>query len=331
MRLVAGFAALVLAACATAPAPQHRIEEASYLSIGGIEQYVTIRGDDDRKPILLFVHGGPGDAQSGFVKTYAPYERDFVLVQWDQRGSAHTFARSGGKTPNFTANQVIDDGVALAGQLRARFPYNRLVLMGHSWGTVIATGMAQKQPKLFDAYVGTGQIASWAAGVQFQFDLLKGEARRANDATLLAALEAIGKPDPTNVNQYFTSIARPLRQHMAASDTGWLTNLKARALSDGQTEADIQASGDGQSASGAAFIQAIVHEDLESTATRFAMPYCVIQGAGDVSTPTAPAKAYFDKVTAPKKKFAVIENAGHFALVTHTAEVIAALKACPGV
>jgi hypothetical protein len=87
-----------------------QIEEASFITIGGIEQWVTIRGDDRRKPVLMLLHGGPGDVQSPFVSTYAPYEKDLVLVQWDQRGAGRTFARNGaaGVTRESSVNRIRD-------------------------------------------------------------------------------------------------------------------------------------------------------------------------------------------------------------------------------
>jgi pimeloyl-ACP methyl ester carboxylesterase len=330
MRIAFGWVLItwLSAACASAPptAPQ-RIEETSYVQVGGIDQLITIRGDDTRKPVLLVVHGGPGDAQSFFVESYAPYEKDFVLVQWDQRGAGRTFEKLGASTPNLTLEQQVADGVDLAEQLHKRFPRNDLVVLGHSWGSVIATGMVQKRPDLFDAYVGTGQVATWAAGVQWQFDFLKERARASNDTAALASLEAIGKPDPLNIVQYFT-FSRPLRSQMNDSDKAWFANMKAIAARSGATDADIDTAGKGMDFSGGKLIQSMVREDLVATASRFSTRYCVIQGEHDLSTPTAPAKVYFDIVAAPKKRFAVIEGAGHFALATHQAQFIAEMKAC---
>src|SRR5262245_42463321 len=312
------------------PGPVHgqgsaqRIEEASFITIGGIEQWVTIRGDDRRHPVLLLLHGGPGDVQSPFVSTYAPYEKDFVLVQWDQRGAGRTFAKNG--AAGVTREQLIADGIDLAEQLRKRFPRAPLILFGHSWGTVIATGMAQQRPDLFAAYVGTGQVSSWADTVQFQFDFLRERYEDKGDTAALAALEAIGKPDPKNVSQYF-GFSRPLRQNMNASDTAWLTGLRQTYSANGETEETVKAIGDGMSASGSALIGASVAEDLSTTATSFKIPYYVIQGRYDLFTPTPLAEAYFNKVSAPKKRLIIIEDAGHFALATHQAEMTAALKA----
>src|SRR5688500_5995235 len=104
-------ASAVLCACFHAPAYAERVEEASFISIGGIDQWVTIRGDDD-KPVLLLHHGGPGDVQSPFVSVYALYENDFLLVQWDQRGAGQIFAASG--AADITLETQISDGIELS-------------------------------------------------------------------------------------------------------------------------------------------------------------------------------------------------------------------------
>jgi pimeloyl-ACP methyl ester carboxylesterase len=316
-------AALMVAGPAEAQSPSRRLEEASYQTVGGIAQWVTIRADDGRHPVLLLLHGGPGDVQSPFVSTYAPYEKDFVLVQWDQRGAGRTFARNG--AAGVSLERLVADGADLAGQLRARFPNQKLIVFGHSWGSVIATALVQARPDLFDAYVGTGQVASWAGMVQFQFDFLERRYRESGDAAALAALEAIGTPDPKNVGQYFT-FSRPIRQYLNPSDTAWLKNMRALALANGETEATLEMTGAGATASGAALIGSSVSENLSSTALRFDLPYYVIQGRHDLFTPTPLAEAYFNAVVAPRKRLVVIEDAGHFALATHQDEVLAALK-----
>jgi proline iminopeptidase len=317
------FAVLLLAGSLHARSSVQRIEEASFITIGGIEQWVTTRGDDRRNPMLLLLHGGPGDVQSPFVSTYAPYEKDFVLVQWDQRGAGRTFAKNG--AAGVTREKLIADAIDLAEQLHKRFPRTPLILFGHSWGTIIATGMAQQRPELFAAYVGTGQVSSWAGTVQFQFDFLRQRYKEQGDTAALAALEAIGTPDPKNVKQYF-GFSRPIRQNMNASDTAWLTGLRKTYNANGVTEEMVKTIGDGMSGSGSALIDASIEGDLSATAISFKIPYYVIQGRHDLFAPTPLVEAYFAKISAPKKRLIVIADAGHFALATHQAEVIAALK-----
>jgi pimeloyl-ACP methyl ester carboxylesterase len=174
--------------------------------------------------------------------------------------------------------------------------------------------------------VGTGQVSSWADTVQFQFDFLRLRYKEKGDTAALAALDAIGKPDPTNVKEYF-GFSRPIRQNMNASDTAWLANLRKRYSANGETDEIVKTIGDGMSATGSALIGSSVEEDLSATATSFKIPYYIIQGRHDLFSPTPLVEAYFNKVSAPKKRLIIIEDAGHFALATHQAEVIAALKA----
>jgi proline iminopeptidase len=308
----------VLESVACRPAPALRIEEARFLTVGGIEQWVTLRGDHGRDPVVLLVHGGPGDVQSPFRTAYAPFERHFVLVQWDQRGAGRTFGRNG--AADVTLERQAADGIDLAGQLRARFPGQPLVLLGHSWGSVVATEMAQKRPDLFAAYVGTGQVAGWAETVQFQFEFLKDVARRKGDAAMLARLEEIGRPDPTDVPQYF-KFSWPLRQNLDPADAAWFAGMLKAVQADGATEADLRTIGDGMGASGRALIGTSVRTDLPASARSFALPYYVIQGRHDVFAPTVLAERYFAAVEAPRKELVIIEDAGHFALATHAGEV----------
>jgi pimeloyl-ACP methyl ester carboxylesterase len=331
MRVAALSVMSLICGCVTAPPTEaRRIEQAGYRSVGGIEQWVTIRGDDANKPLLLLIHGGPGDVQSPFVSTYAAYERDFVLVQWDQRGAGRTFQRYGKDTPGLSLERVVADGIDLSEQLHKQFPKNRLILLGHSWGSIVATGMVQSRPDLFSAYVGTGQVASWSAVVNNQFDFLLAAARKAGDTTTVAALEAIGRPDPLNVGQYFGAVARTLRANQPDPDKAWLASIPELLKEHGATDDQLKANSAGTTFSATVLIGSLTHADLQSSALVFSVPYCVIQGQSDLNSPTAPAKTYFDRVTAPRKRFAIIETAGHFAVATHQREVIVNIKKCLG-
>src|SRR5690349_20261568 len=100
------------------PHQNTRIEEAAFIKLGGIEQWVTIRGDNRDAPVLLLLHGGPGDVQSPLIDIYADYEHNFILVQWDQRGAGMTFGKYKEQTPDLTLNQLISDGIELAEYLK---------------------------------------------------------------------------------------------------------------------------------------------------------------------------------------------------------------------
>jgi hypothetical protein len=60
------------------------IDESSFVKIGAIDQWVTIRGEDRHDPVLLFLHGGPGDVTNPWsFAFFAPWQQHFTVVQWE--------------------------------------------------------------------------------------------------------------------------------------------------------------------------------------------------------------------------------------------------------
>ncbi len=290
------------------------------MKLGGVEQWVTIRVADRANPVLLIVHGGPGDAQSALVDTYAVYEKDFTVVQWDQRGAGRTYARNPDSAPE--PERVVSDGIELASRLCEHLSKRKIVVLGHSWGTYLAVGMVRRRPELFAAYVGTGQVGSWRANVRTQFDFMLARSRAAGDRTKVELMEAIGAPDPTDAKQYF-SWWRMRNPYMCEADAKWFEEL--RRLAAGMAEEELRAFGAGMELSGRTTLGAMLATELPTTARTFEVPFFVIQGREDMATPTSVAAKYFDVVKAPKKRLVLVDGAGHFALVTHRAEFLAAL------
>jgi len=320
---------LWLSSCVTAanlPVPTTiatPIQEARFVTLGGIEQWVTIRGADRANPVLLVVHGGPGDAQSSLRSTYAVYEKDFTIVQWDQRGAGKTYAQNPNSPPE--PERVELDGIELAQYLCDYLAKKKILILGHSWGSHLAVEMVQRRPELFAAYIGTGQVGSWRANVQAQFDFMLARSRAANDRTKVELMEAIGTPDPTNAAQYF-SWWRMRNPYMARADVKWFEDLAEIVRTNPDfTEAYMKALGDGMGYSGRTTLSAMLATELPTTANTLKVPVFVIQGKEDMATPTSVAVQYFNVVKAPRKKLILIEHAGHFALVTHREEFLAAL------
>jgi pimeloyl-ACP methyl ester carboxylesterase len=300
------------------------IQETRFVTLGGIEQWITIRGAIRANPVLLIVHGGPGDAQTSLRSVYAVYEKDFTIVQWDQRGAGKTYARNPNSAPE--PERVELDGIELAHYLCDYLATKKILLLGHSWGSYLAIGMVQRRPELFAAYVGTGQVGSFRASIQAQFDFLLAKARAANDRKRVEQLEAIGKPDPSSAQKYFSwwSMRNP---YMPADDAKWFKELREIARSDPAefTEEYMKTLGDGMVYSGNTTVNAMLKTELPTTANTLKVPFFVIQGAEDMVTPVSVAVKYFNVVKAPRKKLILIKGAGHFALVTHREEFLAVL------
>src|SRR5580698_7629644 len=121
--------ALLLAPCMAVAAPRE-ISEQMFVPIGGIDQWLTIKGDARANPVVLFLHGGPGNAESPFADAwYAGGEKHFTLVQWDQRGAGRTFSRNGpGVEPTMTVERMVEDGIEVA-QFLTRHLHKRKILI----------------------------------------------------------------------------------------------------------------------------------------------------------------------------------------------------------
>jgi hypothetical protein len=77
-----------LAAQAARVHAEEGVSEQMFVQIGGIPQWVTIKGEDRNNPVVLFLHGGPRDALSPYADSMdTGWDKSFTLVQWDQRGA----------------------------------------------------------------------------------------------------------------------------------------------------------------------------------------------------------------------------------------------------
>lgn len=312
-----------LACAETGNGTAGRIEEAGFVPIGGIDQWVTIRGNHIDNPILLHVHGGPGVAFSPFVDEFAPYEEDFTVVQWDQRGSGCTFGRYGEATPDVSLNRIAEDGIALAGYLEDHLGNRNIIVFGHSLGSIVATEMVRRAPGKFAAYVGTGQFASFQETVAAQISYLREIANDTDDAILAAELDAVAGLVPYGLEQFFTVIGR-VNDHLPADDVAWNQCMQLRPP-EIMTAEELAKWQGGRQASVGWLMPQVAKVDLFSSAARLEVPYVVIQGSDDIFTPTETAIAYFEAVDAPSKALTIVEGAAHFPHLTHTQEFLSAL------
>ena len=134
------------------------IDEKVHVRINGVDQGMIIRSRDASHPVLLFVHGGPG--MPGYVleqKYPTGLEDDFTVVWWDQRGAGLSYDCVPRET--MTREQFVSDTIAVTDYLRERFGQDRILLLGHSWGSYIGIQAAAQHPELYRAYIGMGQIS----------------------------------------------------------------------------------------------------------------------------------------------------------------------------
>jgi pimeloyl-ACP methyl ester carboxylesterase len=289
-----GAGALLLPGAARAAA----IDEIGYISLGGIEQWVAIQGEDRANPLILYLHGGPGEAQSPFLDMFKPWLADFTVVNWDQRGAGKTYERHGDATPDVTLDREVEDAIALAEYVLGKLGKTKLVLVGQSAGAALGLKVAQRRPDLYYAFVGTGQMVSVMRSAEWQEKQINVPATHdAAEMKVLHQWAITSPPDRPYLKRMTDFMARP-------EAAAW---VKGYDFESGHVGPEMQAF------------------DAMTDALDLAVPYILIQGRADWLTPMAVAKDYFDKVRSKGKVFAPIDG-GHFACFTHAGAFVAALR-----
>ncbi|WP_274654632.1 alpha/beta fold hydrolase [Paenibacillus humicola] len=289
------------------------IAEGSYVRIGGIDQWVTIRGEARDNPILLFVHGGPGSTYSIFHPILRPWEKYFTIVHWDQRGAGKTLRRNGQNgCGTITFDRIAEDGVEVAAHVSRKLGQDKVVLIGSSAGSLPAILMAARCPNLFHAYVGTDQNAPDPKHLAQNLAL---EVMRAAGMEKGARLLERMGPDPSRWalpdfdkrNRFMVKIP----QHVP----NFVMDLVLPALlaSPDHSFRDIIDVFKGMKFSLEHLFQELVTFNYGQLGKRFELPFFIFQGDSDIITPVAAVKAFFEEIEAPHKEFALIRNAGHLA------------------
>lgn len=291
------------------------IDEEKFVRIGGIDQYLTIRGDDRANPVILFVHGGPGNSMVPFAEIYRSWEKYFTVVQWDQRGAGKTFGRYGEDEAPMTIDRIVRDGIDVAQYARTRLHKKKVVLLAHSFGTVLGVQMVKRRPDLFAAYVGTGQVVAKAEKERILYARLMRKLEAAHDGEGISKLKTVTPPYRSEAeldveravsSRFDPAVERNLRRELTPIVL-FAPNYSLRDIHD-----FLRAPG----FAGEALYGQQLSFDARKLGPRFNVPFFIFEGAVDTITPPDLARAYFDSVQAPAKGWAVFDDVGHSAVLT---------------
>jgi len=168
--------------------------------IGGVEQWILIRGYDVSNPVLVFLHGGPASPAIPYARfSFAGLERHFTVVSWDQRGCGKSYYE-GLSSASITFDRMLADTRELIELMRARFRVQKVYLMGLSWGSILGTLTARDHPELLHAYIGVGQAVNVERGIPVAYTAAMARAIELGRDDAVAALSAI-QVDPVDWDQ----------------------------------------------------------------------------------------------------------------------------------
>lgn len=293
------------------------IQESYKTSIGGIDQWLNVRGQDRSNPIILFVHGGPAAPITPTMWEFQrPIEEYFTVVHWDQRGAGKTLLESDldKVAPTIRIERYVDDTIEVAEHVRKRYGKRKLILVGHSWGTVVGMGAALKRPDLFHAYVGIGQVISTRENERISYEYAVEQAKLHKNEEALKELASIAPyPGTEPITRERIIVARKWPQHyggLSAFRSNSTYYFSGPLLSPDYTDAQVKAIDQGSLFTLGRLLPEFVKVDFSQVKT-FPIPVVMFLGRHDYTTPTAPTVAWLDQVTAPSKQAVWFERSAH--------------------
>jgi pimeloyl-ACP methyl ester carboxylesterase len=306
------------------------IMEERFVKIGGIDQWIGIRGEHRNNPILLIIHGGPGSSYSIFTPLIRSWERHFTVVQWDQPGASKTFGRAGRNgSGKLTFDRLTGDGIETAEFVCSRLNKEKVILLASSFGSLTGMSMVKQRPDLFYAYVGTDQNVGMVRNREAIHRATLERLRALGLSEGVAFLERIGS-DPTQwTAKSFTKTAKWTMKSDPRTHEQIMQLLKsAICFSPSYTLRDIKHFVSGMKFSTEQLFPEIPASDAWQQGTHFDVPFFIFQGENDVLTPASLAAQYFADVVAPAKKMTLIRDAGHFAAFIQPEQFLHELLVC---
>jgi len=294
------------------------IEQTRAVRIGGIDQWISVRGTDRRNPVLLFLHGGPGYvAMPTSWYFQRGWEEYFTVVQWDQRGAGKTYAANDPEkiAPTLTRARMLQDAEEMVAFLRKEFGKDRIFVLGHSWGSSLGIQLARRHPDWLHAYIGIGQITdgmeSERRGWRFALDAARrdGNADAIRDLESIAPYAAPGKPLALK-DLYLQRKWLGRYGGAVYGRTGFDAEGAAAKLAPEYTDADLRTMWDATEFSTSRMLTDVLAQDF-SAITTFDCPIVIFNGRHDYNVSSSSTAEWFAKVKAPAKQLVWFENSAH--------------------
>jgi pimeloyl-ACP methyl ester carboxylesterase len=299
------------------------VAELTSVRIGGHDQALMIRGRSIENPVLLHLAGGPGGTDLGAMRGDVGLEGRSVVVTWDQRGVGRSY-RAIDPVETLTLEQMVADTIELTNHLRERFAEDRIYLTGNSWGALLGVLAVQREPDLFHAFIGTGQMVHPPTTDRMFWEDSLAWAERTGNSELAATLRANGQPPYADLLAYEPAlshehdwnpypeldVAKEMPGNLFVPENAFLDRVNGlRSFLDTFSVLYPQ-------------IQDI---DLRREVTRLEVPVYLVIGAHETRGRAVPANEWFAMLEAPTKEWIVFEHSGHRPSFEQPAEFVALL------
>ena len=285
--------------------------------INGIRQYIQIRGADKKAPLMLFLHGGPGGSMAGLCHVMQPeWEHHFTVVNWDQRNACKTYLANKSNAAAISQSGTLEDYMAdidaVIAYLHTVYDFEKIILMGFSWGSLIGAEYAKRHGETVSHYIGVGQFIHYIDGLHYSCEWLRKVVKDAPaDVEKINAFEN-SIPDPPQMTPAFMKSLQGfsmLGAKYIAKD-GRAFTIKSLLTSPFLRFGEKMAMVHGNPKLFSGTYQTMLSHDFRNN-LHFDMPVLFVSGDEDFVCPNELLAQHFGQITAPQKKNVVISKATH--------------------
>lgn len=308
------------------------IEELKSVNIGGVDQWLHVRGRDRKNPILLVIHGGPGVPMLGQMDAVQrPWEDYFTVVQWDQRQAGKSYCTKDDDNNSLKIEQYIQDAEEITCYLRDHLNQEKLFVLGHSWGSALGMHLVKRRPEWLYAYIGVGQIVCQMESEKTIYLRLLAHADEQNEVEIVTKLQEIipmlDADSPLReksfvdncefVRRELSRLAGETLMHFRSWVDCCLTANLERTISPHLTLTDLSNNIFGNDPAllrppytslTKDFLDIDLPNDIGS---KFDIPIFFFTGRHDYQTPVTLSDQWFDQITAPHKSCIHFEASSH--------------------
>ena len=290
------------------------------ITLGGVEQWILVRGEDISNPLLLFLHGGPGTPVMPIAREHNTIlEKHFIVVHWDQRSSGKSYNPSI-PLESLTIEQFVSDAAELAQLLRERFHKTKIFLVGHSWGSLLGVLTVYRNPSFFHAYIGMGQVVDEARAEELGLRYVRNRAQQLGNEKAMKELAGLDPPyldNPKDIliqRKWLSEFGGNLQEaktlpFLRDFDRTWVL---AAVRSPDYSLLDLIRFQLGSSRVRWAMFREFKQVNLIKTAPRLEVPAYFLVGKYDYNTPVELVQEYFRILDAPSGKEIIwFENSAH--------------------
>lgn len=298
-----------------------------YVRIGGIEQYLLHYRSKPEDPVLLFIHGGPGQTESFFaflVEEYA--ERDYNIVYYDQRGAGKTWLKNKKSRPDMEI--LKRDLLEIVLYMKKQYGKEKIGIVGHSWGSVLGSMFALEHPEHTLCYIGCGQVINIVENERTGYAILKEAIGKGGNKRDQKKLEKIGvyPPPQFDLKAYrkMGQIRRLQGRYRLAQDFDrTFIDLWRRSPVTGVRDLIPFVTGVSVNMQ---LMRELMTYDLRKKGSSYQVPVYYVLGEKDSQTPVGISITYLETVQAPDKKLYLISDAGHAPMIDNVEDYRKAVR-----